>query len=195
MWTEQQPGSAREGQCQGLAWPQPLCLHSYRVGGALEEDAGCGPGPVRLLRGADGAGRTRLWHPKLEAFPDSGHCTCLAALLLLLVRRYFPEASHPPGTSLAEVWLECNTDIRLTEHSDSKGCGLRCALEQLGQPLGQRGAPRSQPFPTCRALPESARWLLTRGRVEEAKQVIQKAASVNKRKLSPELLSQVLGTD
>ncbi|XP_049484961.1 solute carrier family 22 member 13 [Panthera uncia] len=42
------------------------------------------------------------------------------------------------------------------------------------------------------ALPESARWLLTRGRVEEAKQVIQKAASVNRRKLSPELLSQLV---
>lgn len=55
-------------------------------------------------------------------------------------------------------------------------------------------APRSQPYLSCRALPESARWLLTRERVEEAKQVIQKAASVNKRKLSPELLSQVLPT-
>ncbi|CAK7311896.1 Solute carrier family 22 member 13 [Vulpes lagopus] len=42
------------------------------------------------------------------------------------------------------------------------------------------------------ALPESARWLLTRGRVEEARQVIQKVASVNKRKLSPELLSQLV---
>ncbi|KAF6101099.1 solute carrier family 22 member 13 [Phyllostomus discolor] len=40
-------------------------------------------------------------------------------------------------------------------------------------------------------LPESARWLLTRGRVEEAKRLIQKAASVNRRKLSPELLSQL----
>ncbi|XP_045392498.1 solute carrier family 22 member 13 isoform X2 [Lemur catta] len=42
------------------------------------------------------------------------------------------------------------------------------------------------------ALPESARWLLTRGRIEEAKQVIRKAALVNRRKLSPELLSQLV---
>ncbi|XP_046525318.1 solute carrier family 22 member 13 isoform X5 [Equus quagga] len=41
-------------------------------------------------------------------------------------------------------------------------------------------------------LPESARWLLTRGRVEEAKKLIQKVAAVNKRKLSPELLSQLV---
>ncbi|XP_006869208.1 PREDICTED: solute carrier family 22 member 13 [Chrysochloris asiatica] len=42
------------------------------------------------------------------------------------------------------------------------------------------------------ALPESARWLLIQGKIEEAKQVIQKAASVNKRKLSPEFLSQLV---
>ncbi|KAM8758282.1 solute carrier family 22 member 13-like isoform 1-T1 [Rhynchonycteris naso] len=42
------------------------------------------------------------------------------------------------------------------------------------------------------ALPESARWLVARGRMEEAKQLIQKAASVNGRKLSPELLSQLV---
>ncbi|XP_036122191.1 solute carrier family 22 member 13 [Molossus molossus] len=41
------------------------------------------------------------------------------------------------------------------------------------------------------ALPESARWLLARGRTEEARQVIQKAASANRRNLSPELLSQL----
>ena len=52
--------------------------------------------------------------------------------------------------------------------------------------------PKSQPFLMHRVLPESARWLLTRGRVEEAKKLIQKVAAVNKRKLSPELLSQVL---
>ncbi|NXC82524.1 S22AD protein, partial [Cercotrichas coryphoeus] len=42
-------------------------------------------------------------------------------------------------------------------------------------------------------LPESARWLVTKGRVEEAKKLLQKAAATNKRSLPPELLEQVLG--
>uniref|UniRef100_A0A8B9S0S0 Solute carrier family 22 member 13 n=1 Tax=Accipiter nisus TaxID=211598 RepID=A0A8B9S0S0_9AVES len=41
-------------------------------------------------------------------------------------------------------------------------------------------------------LPESARWLVTKGRIEEAKKVLQKAASINKRTISPELLELTL---
>uniref|UniRef100_A0A8C0IG45 Major facilitator superfamily (MFS) profile domain-containing protein n=1 Tax=Bubo bubo TaxID=30461 RepID=A0A8C0IG45_BUBBB len=37
-------------------------------------------------------------------------------------------------------------------------------------------------------LPESARWLVTKGRIEEAKKVLQKAASINKRTIPPALL-------
>ncbi|KAM9648961.1 solute carrier family 22 member 13-like [Morphnus guianensis] len=40
-------------------------------------------------------------------------------------------------------------------------------------------------------LPESARWLATKGRIEEAKKVLQKAASINKRTISPGLLEQL----
>uniref|UniRef100_A0A663M664 Major facilitator superfamily (MFS) profile domain-containing protein n=1 Tax=Athene cunicularia TaxID=194338 RepID=A0A663M664_ATHCN len=40
-------------------------------------------------------------------------------------------------------------------------------------------------------LPESARWLVTKGRIEEAKKVLQKAASINKRTIPPGLLEQV----
>ncbi|NXK48991.1 S22AD protein, partial [Chauna torquata] len=40
-------------------------------------------------------------------------------------------------------------------------------------------------------LPESARWLVTKGKIEEAKKLLQKAAAVNKRTIPPELLEQV----
>ncbi|NXT50485.1 S22AD protein, partial [Pluvianellus socialis] len=40
-------------------------------------------------------------------------------------------------------------------------------------------------------LPESARWLVTKGRIEEAKKVLQKAASINKRPIPPGLLEQL----
>ncbi|NWR60362.1 S22AD protein, partial [Bucorvus abyssinicus] len=40
-------------------------------------------------------------------------------------------------------------------------------------------------------LPESARWLVTKGRIEEAKEVLQKAASINKHTIPPALLEQL----
>ncbi|XP_062423632.1 solute carrier family 22 member 13-like [Rhea pennata] len=40
-------------------------------------------------------------------------------------------------------------------------------------------------------LPESARWLVTKGRVEKAKKVLQKAASINKRTIPLGLLEQL----
>ncbi|NXK48986.1 S22AD protein, partial [Chauna torquata] len=40
-------------------------------------------------------------------------------------------------------------------------------------------------------LPESARWLVTKGKIEEAKKLLQKAAAVNKRTIPPELLEQL----
>ncbi|NWH74952.1 S22AE protein, partial [Piaya cayana] len=46
-------------------------------------------------------------------------------------------------------------------------------------------------FIFIRVLPESPRWLVTKGRVEEAKKVLQKAASFNKSTIPPGLLEQV----
>ncbi|OXB63816.1 hypothetical protein ASZ78_016222 [Callipepla squamata] len=40
-------------------------------------------------------------------------------------------------------------------------------------------------------LPESSRWLVTKGKIEEAKKYLKKAASVNKRTIPPELLDQL----
>ncbi|NXX98760.1 S22AD protein, partial [Centropus bengalensis] len=46
-------------------------------------------------------------------------------------------------------------------------------------------------FFCIRVFPESARWLVTKGRIEEAKKALQKAASINKRVIPPGLLEQV----
>lgn len=43
-----------------------------------------------------------------------------------------------------------------------------------------------------RILPESARWLLTQGRQEEAKKIILKAARVNGKELSESLIEGVI---
>ncbi|XP_010081931.1 PREDICTED: solute carrier family 22 member 13 [Pterocles gutturalis] len=46
-------------------------------------------------------------------------------------------------------------------------------------------------FFCVRVLPESARWLVTKGRLEEAKKILQKAASINKSTIPPGLLEQL----
>uniref|UniRef100_A0A8D0DPN6 Uncharacterized protein n=1 Tax=Salvator merianae TaxID=96440 RepID=A0A8D0DPN6_SALMN len=44
---------------------------------------------------------------------------------------------------------------------------------------------------SSQALPESARWLVSRGRIEEAKKLLQKAASINRRTIPQQLLDQL----
>lgn len=148
-------GTAREcwgGRGQGLAGSQPLCLHSYRVGGALEEDSGRGPGPLRLLCGTDGASRTRLWHPKLEAFPDSWHCPRLAAGLLLLVRRYFPGASRPRASCAKGQLLELLTFTPPQEHCRVQGVWASVCTGAAGRPrLRLRGHSHACPAGLCRS--------------------------------------------
>lgn len=46
-----------------------------------------------------------------------------------------------------------------------------------------------------RFVPESARWLITKGRHEEAKKIIFKAAKVNKVTLTDDMLDDLLNTE
>lgn len=50
----------------------------------------------------------------------------------------------------------------------------------------------SKPPPgVCRYIPESARWLLTQGRKEEARQLLQRAATTNDKLLPVDALDKV----
>lgn len=69
--------------------------------------------------------------------------------------------------------------------------GMVPEKEAVGEP--SRTQQHVLASPPGRVLPESPRWLLTKGRIEEAKKLLQKAAATNKRSLPPELLEQVRG--
>lgn len=61
-----------------------------------------------------------------------------------------------------------------------------CRTEVFFQPGGGVGG--------CgyRYIPESARWLVTQGRKDEARQLLQRAATVNKRSLPTDALDKVI---
>lgn len=160
-----------------------LCLHSFRVGGTIPENTSHGPGPEQLCPWADGVSRTGLWCPKLETPSDNRHHTHLPACLLFLVRRPLPATGHP-------TWEHCGR----MQDPEEGACGARVGDSVCTGTLGgctELKTPASRPCVVGRVLPESPRWLLSQGRTEEAKQLVQKAALVNGRPLASELLNQV----
>lgn len=88
---------------------------------------------------------------------------------------------------------------RLETGPDHHGCPAcnGCCLHLVGAELGHRSTTDSLITQRCwfphRFIPESARWLLGRGRMEEAKQLISRVARVNKRN-SPEFLLEKVAT-
>ena len=155
-----------------------LFLHSFRVGGAILENTSRGLGPEQRCPWADGVSRTGLWCPKLETPSDNRHRTRLTALLLFLVRIPLP------------VTGLCVRTQGPVEGVGGAGMGGSVCTGILGG-CTEPKTPASRPCVVDRVLPESPRWLLSQGRTEEAKQLVQKAALVNGRPLSPELLNQV----
>nr|XP_038938650.1 uncharacterized protein Slc22a13l1 isoform X3 [Rattus norvegicus] len=161
-----------------------LCLHSFRVGGTILENTSHGPGPEQLCPWADGVSRTGLWCPKLETPSDNRHHTHLPACLLFLVRRPLPATGHPS-------WEHCGR----MQDPEEGACGARVGDSVCTGTLGgctELKTPASRPCVVGRVLPESPRWLLSQGRTEEAKQLVQKAALVNGRPLASELLNQLV---
>lgn len=51
--------------------------------------------------------------------------------------------------------------------------------------------PSNSPLPLVRIVPESARWLLSKGRTEETMKIISRAAHINKMPLTPEVMKEL----